>query len=337
MLSAADRERRQNIIEACRSMNALGINQGTSGNISLRDGEGFLITPTSMPYDDMQPEDIIAMRFDRTVVGNGRPSTEWRFHLDILRERPDVNAIVHAHPIYSTTLAILERDIPPLHYMVCAAGGDNIRCAPYATFGTQDLSDNAIDGAEGPESLPACPSRHDRGRRRPEERDVARRRGRKPRSSVSQLPAARPRAAVADARRGRQRGRADRQLRAPFRAEIKTEAPAHRCEGNRDLSGPAALSGRGRPELEPPGRNQAQSQEERRAERTFEPELYAFPRRKRGDRRRRQSVAINQRGRADRTDGPAWNILKACLRALKSVADRIRVREGMSRPPIRFW
>jgi L-fuculose-phosphate aldolase len=144
MLSAAQREKRQSIIDACRSMNALGINQGTSGNISLRDGEGFLITPTSMPYEGMQPEAIVAMRFDQTVVGDGRPSTEWRFHLDILRARPEANAIVHTHPIYSTTLAILGRGIPPLHYMIAAAGGDSIRCAPYATFGTQELSDNAV-------------------------------------------------------------------------------------------------------------------------------------------------------------------------------------------------
>ena len=144
MLTEAQREKRQSIIDACQSMNGLGINQGTSGNISLRDGEGFLITPTSTPYDLMQPEDIIEMRFDHSVVGNGRPSTEWRFHLDILRARPEVNAIVHAHPIYCTTLAIMERSIPPIHYMVCAAGGDTIRCAPYATFGTQELSDNAV-------------------------------------------------------------------------------------------------------------------------------------------------------------------------------------------------
>ena len=144
MLTDAAREKRQSIIDACRSMNALGINQGTSGNISLRDGEGFLITPTSMPYDLMQPEDIIEMRFDHSVVDNGRPSTEWRFHLDILLARPEVNAIVHAHPIYCTTLAIIERSIPPIHYMVCAAGGDTIRCAPYATFGTQELSHNAV-------------------------------------------------------------------------------------------------------------------------------------------------------------------------------------------------
>ncbi len=149
MLSKAARAKRQSIIDACRSMNGLGINQGTSGNISLRDGDGFLITPTSMPYDEMKPEDIIEMRFDHSVVGDGRPSTEWRFHFDILRERPDVNAVVHAHPIHCTTLAIMERSIPPIHYMVCAAGGDSIRCAPYATFGTQELSDNALAALKG--------------------------------------------------------------------------------------------------------------------------------------------------------------------------------------------
>ena len=149
MLTAAEREKRQSIIDACRSMNTLDINQGTSGNISLRDGEGMLITPTSMPYDLMRPEDIVKMRFDGAVEGEGRPSTEWRFHLDILRERSDVNAVVHAHPIYCTTLAILGRGVPPLHYMICVAGGDTIRCAPYATFGTQALSDNALAALDG--------------------------------------------------------------------------------------------------------------------------------------------------------------------------------------------
>ena len=145
MLSPAARKKRQSIIDACRSMNALGINQGTSGNISLREGEGMLITPTSMPYDAMTPDDIIEMRLDGKVVGNGRPSTEWRFHRAILAARPEVNAIVHAHPTYSTTLAIMERDIPAIHYMVAAAGGDSIRCAPYATFGTEELSVNAVE------------------------------------------------------------------------------------------------------------------------------------------------------------------------------------------------
>ncbi len=130
-------------------MNALGINQGTSGNISLREGEGMLITPTSLPYDAMTAEDIIEMRLDGKVVGNGRPSTEWRFHLAIMRERPEVNAIVHAHPTYCTTLAIMERGIPPIHYMIAAAGGDSIRCAPYATFGTEELSTNAVEALKG--------------------------------------------------------------------------------------------------------------------------------------------------------------------------------------------
>jgi len=144
MLSKKQREKRRSIIDACLAMNRLGINQGTSGNISLRQGKGMLITPTSLPYDEMEPEDIIEIGFDNQVVGNGKPSTEWRFHLDILRSRADVNAVVHAHPVYCTTLAILGRSIPPLHYMICAAGGDTIRCAPYATFGTQELSDNAL-------------------------------------------------------------------------------------------------------------------------------------------------------------------------------------------------
>jgi L-fuculose-phosphate aldolase len=130
-------------------MNALGINQGTSGNISVREGEGMLITPTSFPYDAMTAEDIIEMRLDGKVVGTGRPSTEWRFHLAIMRERPEVNAIVHAHPTHCTTLAIMERGIPPIHYMIAAAGGDSIRCAPYATFGTEELSSNAVEALKG--------------------------------------------------------------------------------------------------------------------------------------------------------------------------------------------
>jgi L-fuculose-phosphate aldolase len=145
MLSPAAKKKRQSIVDACRSMNTLAINQGTSGNISLREGDGMLITPTSMPYDAMTAEDIVEMRFDGRVVGNGRPSTEWRFHLAILASRSEVHAIVHAHPTYCTTLAIMQRGIPPIHYMVAAAGGDSIRCAPYATFGTEELSANAVE------------------------------------------------------------------------------------------------------------------------------------------------------------------------------------------------
>ena len=92
----------------------------------------------------MKPDDIVEMNLNGAVVGEGLPSTEWRFHLDIYRARADVRAIVHAHPIYCTTLAIMEREIPAIHYMVAAAGGDTIRCAPYATFGTQELSELAV-------------------------------------------------------------------------------------------------------------------------------------------------------------------------------------------------
>ena len=144
-----DREKRQSIIDACLRMNVLGINQGTSGNISLRHGDGMLITPTSTPYEAMKPEQIVYMHLDGNHDPAQRPSSEWRFHRDILRARPEVQAIVHAHPPYSTMLAIMGMEIPPVHYMVAVAGGDTIRCAPYATFGTQELSEHAVRALEG--------------------------------------------------------------------------------------------------------------------------------------------------------------------------------------------
>jgi len=144
-----DREKRQSIIDACLRMNVLGINQGTSGNISLRHGDGMLVTPTSTPYEVMKPEQIVYMHLDGNHDPAQRPSSEWRFHRDILKARPEVQAIVHAHPPYSTMLAIMGMEIPPVHYMVAVAGGDTIRCAPYATFGTQELSEHAVRALEG--------------------------------------------------------------------------------------------------------------------------------------------------------------------------------------------
>ena len=144
-----DREKRQSIIDACLRMNTLGINQGTSGNISLRHGEGMLVTPTSTPYEAMKPEQIVYMHLDGNHDPAQRPSSEWRFHRDILKARPEVQAIVHTHPPYSTMLAIMGMEIPPVHYMVAVAGGDTIRCAPYATFGTQELSEHAVRALEG--------------------------------------------------------------------------------------------------------------------------------------------------------------------------------------------
>jgi L-fuculose-phosphate aldolase len=149
MSTTRDREQRRSIVDACVRMNALGINQGTSGNISLRHDEGMLITPTSVPYEAMRPDQIVYMGLDGAFDPARRPSSEWRFHLDILRARPEVNAVVHAHPPYSTILAIMGLEIPPIHYMIACAGGDTIRCAPYATFGTQELSHHAVAALEG--------------------------------------------------------------------------------------------------------------------------------------------------------------------------------------------
>ena len=139
-----DAELRAEIIATALRMNALGINQGKAGNISVRLGAGYLITPSGLPYDETAPGDIVAMDLDGQSRGSRQPSSEWRFHQDIYRARPDVAAVLHAHCPYATTLACLELEIPAFHYMVAVAGGNNIRCAPYATFGTQELSDHAV-------------------------------------------------------------------------------------------------------------------------------------------------------------------------------------------------
>lgn len=139
------------IIATAQAMNAAGINSGTSGNVSARTQTGMLITPSGMEYGQLTPDDIVAMDFDNTwfATNNLRPSSEWRFHLDILRQRPDVNAIVHTHSIHATALAVHGRGIGPFHYLVARAGGHDIRCAPYATFGTQELSDYALAALDG--------------------------------------------------------------------------------------------------------------------------------------------------------------------------------------------
>ena len=137
-------DQRRAIIAACRDMNRLGINQGTSGNISVRVDGGFLMTPTGVPYDALKPELIVAMDVAGKYTGDVLPSSEWRFHRDILAKRKDANAVVHCHAMFTTTLAILHKEIPAIHYMIAAAGGPNIRCAPYATYGTQELSTLAL-------------------------------------------------------------------------------------------------------------------------------------------------------------------------------------------------
>ncbi|MDC0713112.1 class II aldolase/adducin family protein [Stigmatella sp. ncwal1] len=140
---------REEMIATARRMNTSGLNQSTSGNLGLRVEGGFLITPSGMDYETLVPEDIVFMRFDGSPEGLRIPSTEWRFHRDIFEARPEVNAVLHAHSMFCTTLACLHRAIPSFHYMVAKAGGSSIRCAPYATFGTEALSRHAVAALEG--------------------------------------------------------------------------------------------------------------------------------------------------------------------------------------------
>ncbi|MDT3381765.1 class II aldolase/adducin family protein [Labrys neptuniae] len=143
---------RRAIIDKCRWMNANGLNQGTSGNISARCGDRMLITPSAIPYHEMEPEMIAAMPFEGEYgawEGPLKPSVEWRFHFDILKGRPDAGAVVHTHATWSTILAIAHKPIPAIHYMIAAFGGPDIRCAPYARYGSEELSRFALEALEG--------------------------------------------------------------------------------------------------------------------------------------------------------------------------------------------
>lgn len=140
---------RRQIIRTALLMNERGINRGKSGNVSARWKNGFLITPSGLAYELTKPADIVFVDAAGHAKGRLAPSSEWRFHHDIYRARPDAGAVVHAHSSFATTLACLGRAIPAFHYMVAVAGGNDIRCAPYATFGTQALSDHALAALHG--------------------------------------------------------------------------------------------------------------------------------------------------------------------------------------------
>jgi len=134
------RELRQQLIDTAWEMKASGLNQGTSGNLSSRCEDGMLITPSGMDYAGLTPNDIVWMDFDGNSQGIRNPSSEWRFHAAIYQHRSEANAVLHAHPVSCTTLACMGKGIPAFHYMIAVAGGRNIRCAEYATFGTRKLS-----------------------------------------------------------------------------------------------------------------------------------------------------------------------------------------------------
>lgn len=135
---------RESLLKTAQKLSELGLNKGTSGNCSVRFEDGFLVTPSGMPVEEMTPDSMVNMQFDGTAEAGKKPSSEWHFHCDILNSRPEINAVIHTHSMFATTLACLHKNIPPFHYMIAVTGADTIRCAPYALFGTQVLSDHAL-------------------------------------------------------------------------------------------------------------------------------------------------------------------------------------------------
>lgn len=143
------RKLRRAVIETARAMNRLGLNHGTSGNVSVRAGGGFLITPSGIPYEALEPGMVVPMDLDGSYSGDWLPSSEWRMHLDLYRARPEAGAIVHTHSTYASALSCLRKPIPAVHYMVAVAGGHDLPCAAYATFGTAELSAAMLAAMEG--------------------------------------------------------------------------------------------------------------------------------------------------------------------------------------------
>ncbi len=143
---------RAQIVSACRELDRTGLNRGTSGNVSVRDGDAMLVTPSAVPSSELAPDLIARMPLagdDGAWVGPRKPSSEWRFHRDLLRARPDFGAIVHTHAPYATILAIARKPIPAIHYMMAAFGGPDIRCSGYACYGTAALSAEVVTAMEG--------------------------------------------------------------------------------------------------------------------------------------------------------------------------------------------
>ncbi len=157
--SAADAPREDNeelrrgLIRTARAMNAARINVNTSGNVSARcvrgTRQGFVVTPTALSYRRMRTEDLVFVDEQGAAIGQRAPSSEWRFHRDIYRSRPEFHAIVHTHSPAATALACQHLGLPAFHYMVAVGGGRDIRCSKYATFGSQELSDCALEALEG--------------------------------------------------------------------------------------------------------------------------------------------------------------------------------------------
>lgn len=136
----------RDIIKACQDMNRLRLNQGTAGNISVRVDGGMLVTPSGIDYDALAEDDIVFVTDHGTYEEGKVPSSEWRFHLAAYQTRSDAHAVVHNHAINSATLSILNKSIPAIHYMIAAGGGNDIPVVPYATYGTEELSQHVAEG-----------------------------------------------------------------------------------------------------------------------------------------------------------------------------------------------
>ena len=141
----SEQESRQQLLSASRRLVELGLNRGTAGNASLRQGEGMLITPSALPVAEMTTDSMVRMDLEGKVLQGGKPSSEWRFHRDIFVARPEMSAVLHMHSTFATTIACLGKDVPAVHYHIAIAGGDSIRCTPYTIFGEQNLSDLALE------------------------------------------------------------------------------------------------------------------------------------------------------------------------------------------------
>ena len=142
-------ELRRALIEQARELTSSGLTRNTSGNLSHRVAGGFLVTPSGMDYDRLEPDDIVFVDFAGQPTGRRLPSSEWHFHRAILAERAEISVVLHAHSPFATSIACLREGIPAFHYMVAVAGGADIRCAPYATFGTEELSRHALAALDG--------------------------------------------------------------------------------------------------------------------------------------------------------------------------------------------
>ena len=138
----------KSLIDTVLKLQDMGLNHGATGNCSCRDGDTYLITPSGIETKNLSEDKVIRMDFAGNIVesiSNLKPSSEWRFHQDIMSQRKEVGAVVHTHSIYASTVSLFGNELPPFHYMIAVAGGASVRCAPYAMFGTQELSDNIVD------------------------------------------------------------------------------------------------------------------------------------------------------------------------------------------------